>query len=691
MNLKHISKIEDLNRIAVAPYNFVELPAKVVEAEQPLPSGNRYHPHEKVELPRHTGRIECTLTTKSKLYTRCGWSPEDFAKYGDTSFKDLPDELQQKRANFFINPATQQPIIPGSSIRGMLRTLVEIVSFSKIERVSDNQRLFFRAVTSNPKKESWGEEYKQYVSPKKVEAGYLKKDNQGWYIQPAKIIEKATFAWVRQADISLPGFINFDDDGYEPQYINVSYQNVAVDQTDRAKRLFAHNVELPDTHLKKGVFVTSGNMKQKEDDNSLRCNHCIVFPENEEVDPLPIDNIAIEHYRNALTDFQKKLPFDKDWGVLEKGRPVFYYHDGKSETVGFFGQSPNFRIPYSPEGNGHATTVADFIPPNLKKIVLIDLADAIFGWVKQDSENEKLPKDKKQRSGRVFITDAILEKSQIEKVKQSQQRQAQEILLSSPKLTTFQHYLVQPDADKSNLKHYASKPPTETEAGETVIRGHKLYWHKPCKIEVPKNSDTQTSLIKPIDSELQFTFDIYFENLSKVELGTFLWVLSLSSEKSQTLGTCKSDEKYCFSLGMGKPLGMGAVKIDYNLHLSKRNERYSRLFNDAQWKTGEEDQSQTAKEEEESVKTFEEYVLDRICCQDYPINKSREQLQHLKELPRIEMLLAMLQCNKIPDVDKTRYMRIEPKPSEYAERRVLPTPLDIRGIPDNRRFPDINH
>jgi hypothetical protein len=65
MNPKHIDKVP-ADRRAIAPYNFVELPEKVVDAES-LPDGDRYH------SDRHTGKIECTLTTESPLYTRCGW------------------------------------------------------------------------------------------------------------------------------------------------------------------------------------------------------------------------------------------------------------------------------------------------------------------------------------------------------------------------------------------------------------------------------------------------------------------------------------------------------------------------------------------------------------------------------------------------------------------------------------------
>ncbi|EAW36935.1 TIGR03986 family CRISPR-associated RAMP protein [Lyngbya sp. PCC 8106] len=730
MSPKHISKV-DSDRKAIAPYNFVELPEKVVEAELPLPEGDRYYSE------RHTGRIECTLTTESPLYTRGGWSPEDFAEYGETPFNDLPPDLKQKRSNFFINPATNQPVIPGSSIRGMLRTLVEIVSFGKIDRVSGNDRLFFRAVGSNPDKESWGQEYKEYVSPEIIKAGYLVKRQDDWYIQLAKTEQGATFAWVRETPLNLQNFKKFNDDKYELQYINVSYQNVAVDNTDRAKRLFAHDVDLPDTHYKKGVLITSGNMKQGDKDSPRR-NHCIVFPENIEVDPLPIDDTAIEHYRNALTDFQKKLPFEKDWGVLKEGRPVFYYHDGKSKTVGFFGQSPNFRIPYSPEGNGHATTVLDFIPTivsdpyvinwnnapirysvtllNINFLIgilfvaipLIDIADAIFGWVKQEFTEKKLPKDfNKQRASRVFVTDALYQTNEND-IWYSKTPVIPQIL-SEPKPSYFPHYLVQKNAVPKDLKHYASEP-----LEKTVIRGHKLYWHKGSnpqfklkrnldKRNKSEDSDTQTTLITPINKGVTFKFDIHFENLSDVELGALLWVLSLSSDKSQQLETGKTGEQYCFSLGIGKPLGMGAVKIDYELHLSDRKKRYSQLFENEQWSNPPISITQTKKS---CVKKFENYILDQISEDDYPKDHNRQQLEHLKQIPRIEMLLAMLRCDKTPDSDQTRYMEIECNPSqkkcigkpkkdrkvnEYADRPVLPTPLDIMDISDNRRLPkDVN-
>ncbi|MEG4304126.1 TIGR03986 family type III CRISPR-associated RAMP protein [Microcoleus sp. D3_18a_C4] len=699
MNPKHIDEVP-AHRRAIAPYNFVELPDTVVKAKLPLPEGDRYHPD------YHTGRIECTLTTESPLYIRCGMTPANFIKYSEIPEKYLkpPKDVREKQkkqweedkkqweserktvlAPFFTYRTDLIPIVPGSSLRGMLRTLVEIVSFSKLDRVSDEHRLFFRAVAANKTKESWGEEYNKYVAPEKIKAGYLKKDSEGWYIQPAKTEQGATFCWVRETSLNLPKFKKFNDDKYEPQYVSVSYRSVAVDNTDRAKRLFAHNVELPDTHPKKGVLVTSGNMKQGNEPSPRR-NHCVVFEclvfEASSNSPkLRLNEKAIEHYRNALTDFQKVSPFDKDWGVLKEkeNAPIFYCPPEKGKNiVCFFGQSPNFRIPYSPEGNGHATTVVDFIPKDLRKLASIDLAEAIFGWVKKETKDEKLPKDfDKQRAGRVFVTDALYQSSQNSIWYESEPLTPQ--ILSEPKPSYFPHYLVQPNVDKSQLKHYASQPVIET-----VIRGHKLYWHKGSapdfKLPTPKKvigspkqvSDTQTTLIKPINKGVSFKFYIHFENLSKVELGALLWVLDIAQ-----------NDRYRLKLGMGKPLGLGAVKIENKLYVSDHQKRYTQLFSDNSndWETAE-----NLKNDSEYKQCFENYMLEQL-------NYSGD----FEKLCRIQMLLAILSWPGPANIEETtRYMEIERDTAkhhigspvkrndktvnEYKERLVLPNPLDVMRI-----------
>lgn len=705
---RHISKVEKpVTRIrkedgsqqeihgAIAPYNFVELPNKVVSAE-PLPENDCYH-HE-----RHTGKIECTLTTESPLYIRCGLTPADFAEFGDksTSVADLPQdpEKRARRTDFFQSPSATVPLIPGSSVRGMLRTLVEIISFSKITPVADNQRLFFRAVATDPKKDSLSAEYKNFVKPEVIKAGHLKKDEKGWYIKPAKTNKGVTFAWVEEPSIPqsiLPDYKRLNSSSYEPRYISVSYASIHEKHNDRAKprRIFATHVDSPDRHPQKGVLVTSGSMKQSNVPSSRR-NHCLVFDclvfePDDDSKKLRIDPIAVQHYCNALTEFQKKAPFSKEAGILEEleNRVVFYYPPEPGELVGFFGQSPNFRIPYSPNRNGHASTVADYIPDVLKDVSVMDLADTIFGFVRQPQQNNQ---KEKTRAGRVFISDSkyVTNEDGIwERVITPQ-------ILGSPKPTTFQHYLVQPEetgADKAKLKHYASQPPPsdsadESTSGETVIRGHKLYWHKG-NISINKvrqidqrkieEKNTQYTEVKPIKKGVSFKFTIHFENLSDVELGALLWVLNIAQ-----------DDKYRLSLGMGKPLGMGTVKINHTLCSSDRPQRYHKLLDNQNWYTP------VTKSTANFTQAFEEYILNPehgISELDHP---QEGRAFRLEDVPRIKMLLAMLSWKDAPSSDQTRYMEIErTRPprigtdqNEYKERPVLPTPLDILGWEDNRRI-----
>ncbi|MCX7681273.1 MAG: TIGR03986 family CRISPR-associated RAMP protein, partial [Anaerolineae bacterium] len=120
--------------------------------------------------------------------------------------------------------------------------------------------------------------------------------------------------------------------------------------------------------------------------------------------------------------------------------------------------------------------------------------------------------------------------------------------------------------------------------------------------------------------------------------------------------------------GMGKPLGMGAVKITPTLYLSDRQARYSRLFADADWQRGERQETNICR----FICAFENFVLDRMDAQE------RGKAKSLIEVERVKMLLKMLEWPG-PARSLTEYMTIEPT-NEYKERPVLPDPLHINGL-----------
>jgi CRISPR-associated protein (TIGR03986 family) len=671
MNPRHIKEIKDSNRIAVAPYNFVELPNDIIEIKQDsLPQQNIYY----TQLEnRYTGKIECTLTTESPLYIRCGLTKEEFEC--GTESKDLPDFFYTE-----IISKARKPVLPGSSLRGMLRNLIEIITFSKIERVSNQQHFFFRAVAAK-KDDPLGSEYKKLVI--NVKAGYLVYKGNSWYIQPAKVIEKSSLIWVKERDLSkIQTLIKMNQPDYLPQYIDVSFGDTFFKSPRRFTKQVSVNQKL---YRDRGVLVTSGNMLESSDNsaNLHRCNHCIVPERDDTAASIKINDDAVQHYRSALTDFQKQEPFDKDFGVLIEGRPIFYCEPHKGQTeVTLFGHCPNFRIPYSPLQDGKAASAVDFIPKNVGKSNRVDLAEAIFGFVRYKDKNNQNNVDTETLSalaGRIFIENAICEKTVNDDIwlTGNLDKTVTPKILSNPKLTTFQHYLVQTSSEKLQLKHYASKVPTENLVGETTIRGHKLYWHKESNhdIEHPDGDSatgTQITKIKPIKPDVSFTFNINFENLNDIELGAILWILKIAAES-----------KYCLSLGMGKPLGMGAVKIEHELLLNNRQERYSQLFNNSQWLTGEANKIDTNSQSEACIKAFDKFITDNIHPDDHPEGYNAVKLD---EIPRIQMLLLMLRCDNPPSANNTRYMTIDAK--EYVNRPVLPTPFQVMGKAgeDKRRF-----
>jgi CRISPR-associated protein (TIGR03986 family) len=645
---------------ARAPYNFVPLPEKVVTVDPD-------------QIPRHdvyteyTGYIDCILETRSPLYTRCALNPDFFAKWADNIREMMRDDgAREQYAQFFHLEDAERPVIPGSSLRGMVRTLVEIVGYGKMQPVCDQPKITFRAVAA-ASDDPLSRPYRGTL--RNVKAGYLERRGNNWFVRPAQrpadleLLGRDHYLKVKdrqELSNSIPGLIRFRQEGYRPQYHRVRFD--CEIGTDRQGRRYTRVVRIGGQNSSgryTGVLVCSGNMAESgEPASSRRRNYALVLDPDPRAEAIPIPSQVIQDYLDSLTDFQKEPPFDPQYGCLIEYHPVFYLEDDRQVIA--FGHTPNFRVPawFSDNNGRRAAIPLDFVPVDLRRPDQTDLAESMFGYV-EFHRQESRPG---ACAGRVFFTDARYESAQ-DGIWLSDRLITPKIL-SSPKPTTFQHYLVQdkekehdPDV-KQRLAHYATSP------RETTIRGHKLYWHRgevrlddlKEQREVNWATDTQHTSIKPVKPGVTFRFRIYFENLRDFELGALLWVLTIPGE---------SGKDYCHSLGMGKPLGMGAVKITPTLYLSNRQERYTRLFSGSDWHKGEREEP----DPQQFILAFERFVLDRMDRQE------RGPAQSLKDVERIKMLLTMLEWPG-PARSLTEYMTIEPV-NEYKERPVLPDPLHI--------------
>lgn len=639
------------DRVSSAPYNFIPLPEKVVPVD---------NVHQDVYM-HNTGFIECKLTTESPLYTRCATNPEFFRQYGEPpSFDKLNETQKNERAQFF--QLENIPVIPGSSLRGMVRSLVEIAGYGKIPWISNEIKIAYRAVAvrDDPLSEPYQRVMGKYGN--KVHAGYLLKKEDGWYVHPAKkpsdlnLPDRKSYLEVKENIIPnnvIPSFIRFGNKNYKPQYHEIGFDTEI--RKDRNNNPYTYIAKIGHANMgygNRGFLVCSGNMMEtgiKKD--PIRKKHAIVLEQDPNGKKIKINEQTIKNYIEGLTEFQKDSPFNERMGCLINGHPIFYVVN--NGQVDILGHCPNFRIPAVNSKEGIITSPFDFVPKYLTSENEMDLAEVIFGFVHG--------KQKTACAGRVFFTNAEFE-SHRTGIWFTEEPFTPKIM-ASPKPTTFPHYLVQ-DKDKNHdpdrkvqLAHYAIPSPDET-----VIRGHKEYWHREnISLDEIQEKDNekierfpkQYTKIKPVNRGVTFSFRIYFDNLRDYELGALLWVLTPREEDGK---------KYRHKLGMGKPLGLGSVKIEPKLHLSNRAKRYESLFDGNKWTEAMEEKSDI----DSYIKKFEDFLWVKIDANE------KETAKNFKDLARIKMLLKMLEFPG-PDKELTRYLEID----EFKRRLVLPDPLHV--------------
>lgn len=685
------------NRTASAPYNFTPLPETVVTAVE---NANDLPDHDRYYTDRHTGYFEVTLTTKSPVYVRCPFTLQEFLRQERGEDADEPFRQQVRNTpDFFYTCDCSRPVIPGSSLRGMLRNVLEIVSYGKVQWVTE-KNLFFRTVDNT----AVGRHYRGRMTGR-VEAGFLRREGDGYVIKVCQMarVQRSRLGgslYEGEAPNKTPRW-NGRPHQWIPVWVRLSNNGRSVEEIGYERH----------AAWSEGRLVITGDIPGK------RKEFVFLLPgQDAEEIPVPEELIERFHDDDQITQWQERA-FPKDQpnlncrdrdGLLrrnppEPGDPVFFLRENGQLT--FFGRAQMFRLPYE-------RRPLDLVPPELRRPEDIDYAEALFGFVRTGKELEdikqrrvisEVPKQGDKRrayAGRVFVTDAALEEGQSDYWLSNEPIIPK--ILATPKPTAFQHYLVQTNDNKNTLKHYGSSTPQET-----VIRGHKRYWHQGLGTENGRSldeiramieeererlrqlseHDTQHTQFKPVRPGVKFTFRVYFENLSDRELGALCWTL-------HPLGD--PNKEYCHHLGMGKPLGMGAVKLEATLHLTNRLTRYGSLLEGENWQTGATGVGESLCERatlEQRTRAFEEHILEALGLST--------RCRHLSQVKRIGMLLKIMEWpgfRAVPPVfgqpapnncvvtdsgrqrPNTRYMMIElpgvssPAKNEYRHRPVLPDP-----------------
>lgn len=493
-----------------APYNFVPLENRAF-----YPS---WANHISQDIPFEdgvSGSIEYTIEAETPIFVRNGYTDR---KDPDTKFSQTPNG---------------QYFIPGTSIKGEIRNVLEILSFGKMTQVQD-ARFGIRDLSNNPE----GRFYRQKIQ--NVHCGWLykrlAKDGSEEYLindcgTPGRIAPEvidehygtALAAFGQNLALNRQYADNDDEEKLRSAYNKYeNILNISLENQDIEKRLSGTFSSVPDNYNriiadfssngKKGCIVVTGQPSKRDPESRRGKYYEFVFfesntNENEKVESQIIDDFITIHKNN--------YDYKNIWKrYLNEGKrvPVFFMRrNGDDGPIDAIGLAYMFRFPT-------ANFIKGAIPIELQSNRRKDLAECIFGTAKESL---------KQLKGRVNISHAFAcgtpNKCNIVTT-----------VLGSPKPSYGPLYASSGTWNDANAQ----------------IKGRKRYPVRTTLLPPNEGTDSQTCKFIPLDQGTSFKGRITFHNLKECELGALIAALTFNGHP-----------ECCHSIGEAKPLGYGKVKI----------------------------------------------------------------------------------------------------------------------------------
>lgn len=556
--------------------------------------------HDKYVQDTFSGRLICRLTTEAPIFV------------GANRTKDATDRTPAEVAPFLLD---KKPAIPASSLRGLISSVAEAASNSAL-RVLENRAFSFRKGMKDESLSAIGmvviENGEFRLRPLTLPNIEL---NQG---RPARLsggfsnlfsvpnlkVYVGTTASIRRLDFPYETF-TFD----RPKYYGLKLR----------QRAWSASQDLPsdpDQYIKNGRFLLSQRSLKNEDPvpwdriseaeksqytrgimRVLGCHPKRDMPNTKKHEifiPYPIaaeswrtisvPKSAVDRFHELAderTDLKESspelLPYqprgtdrnpdpDKKLFRLKAGDLVFFKPtpDGTEVEELSFSSIWRGRVEATWKGVTDAARVADFfgdidreLPPFDSERDYITIAEQLFGFVQDDKD--KLQKSSLALAGRLYFSHAQTNAGNDCFLPPVTLR-----ILDSPKPPSPALYFKEREGRN---RHIAKR---DLSLDDHSPQGRKFYLHhRPQDIQAEHwstRNDLRTKQkvnVTPIKSNTEFYFHIDFDNLSERELGLLLYSLKPTAE-------------FRHKIGMGKPLGLGAVNIEpVGLFRINRQTRYS--------------------------------------------------------------------------------------------------------------------
>jgi len=484
-----------------APFNFVPLSEKVF-----FPDWADEVSHDVPFEDSQNDVIDITITAKSPIFVRDGEEDTKFCNHEGTHY------------------------IPSSSVKGMVRNVLEILSFSKIQidKKKHSKYMSVRDMTNR----------KELVGTANG-CGFLKQGSDGkWYIED---YGKPRTIGYKSKHEKIIGNINCDFETAQEKYnqnnltSKIKVKKSVKDLISRdGKKIGTKNIAHLDSSGEDAYLILTGGIDNKK-------NEFVFVSSDKEKNPIQnIDN-AVKKFKNAYFESDSidgnywKNNWDKEIGI-----PIFYVKD-KQGKVSDLGLSQLFKLAYDSTIDNATKQDIEYMTVDGHKDEKLDLAQTIFGTIRENAPSLK---------GRVQFShfkadDNVDTYGEVT------------VVLGSPNASFYPEYIEQDCSEQGKLK---SDNYHTLKSNSSKISGWKRYPLHKNKIDIKsvEASDSSTTF-NPLGKyegstfkEFTFSGKVRFHNLKKLELGALLSALTFHNNHNQ----------FYHNIGMAKSLGLGKIKID---------------------------------------------------------------------------------------------------------------------------------
>jgi CRISPR-associated protein (TIGR03986 family) len=470
-----------------APYNFVPLNDRVF-----FPPWAEDVSHDIPFSDGESGVIDIEITAKSPIFIR-----------DHSSDKENPS---QEFCHHKMQDGSKQYYIPGSSLKGMTRSVMEILSFAKMEFIND-ATLSVRDMSD-----------RKHLVGQANGCGFLVKKDKEYYIQdcgkPITIsyneVKNATGKWLKGIESAKEKYNKIGNVLKE-----LPIKKIQKSMNVRGRKIPKTIAIFDQTSKQKGILVCTGSINNKK-------NEFIFMPNGR---TLSLNKDIVKKFETVY--FNEESIDGQFWQNKQKNGykiPIFYKKDGNN--IQAIGLTQLFKLAYN-------KTIHQAIKQDKKDN--LDLPETILGTVK----------NKFALKGRVYF-------SHLASTHVTFENKTKEEILGTPNASYYPNYIEQNDTYNNKINQYATLMDEDA-----VIRGYKRYpLHKSLKESQKTNENEKVrTKFKSLDSGSKFIGKIRFHNLKKAEIGALLSALTFHG----------NSDKYMHNLGMAKPLGYGKIEIKLTL------------------------------------------------------------------------------------------------------------------------------